>query len=115
MIKVRGAQFRRVLDRGGKAFAEVEVFTDQSRDPQMLAYFRAGSDGTYPLVRLMSNDADYEVDWFDNNLHSAFDDVTIPTFSTPDHLGITERDEFAAQIKAYPGIAEALDRNLNPT
>jgi hypothetical protein len=115
MIKVSEAQFRRVLDRGGKIYAEVEVFTNQHRDPQMLAYFRAGSDGSYPLIRLMSNDADYDADWFDNNLHSAFEDVTTPTFSTPDHLGRTEREEFAAQIMAYPGIAEALDRNLNPT
>lgn len=115
MIKVREAQFRRVLDRGGQNFAEVEVFTDQPRDSQLLAYLRSGPDASYSLVRLMSNDADYEVDWFDNNLHSAFEDVTTPTFSTPDHLGRTERDQFAAQIIAYPGIAEALDRNLNPS
>jgi hypothetical protein len=112
MMKVREAQFRRVLDRGGQAFAEVEVFTDHPRDPQLLAYFRVGKNGSYPLVRLISNDADSEIDWFDNNLHSAFEDVMKPMFTTPDHLVIDDKDEFAAQIMSYPGIAEALDRNL---
>ncbi|RED64078.1 hypothetical protein [Cohnella lupini] len=111
-MKVREAQFRRVLDRGGQPFGEVEVSTDHPRDPQMLAYFRATSDSEYALVNLISNDADYEVDWFDNSLHSAFEDVTKPLFSSPDHMSVNDRDEFAAQILAYPGIAEALDRNL---
>ncbi len=111
-MKVREAQFRRVFDRGGQPFAEVEVFTDHPRDPQMLSYFHAGPDGEYSLVKLISNDADYEADWFDNNLHSAFEDVMKPLFSSPDHLSVNDRDEFAAQILAYPGIAEALSRNL---
>lgn len=111
-MKVREAQFRRVLDRGGQQFAEVEVLTDHQRDPQMLAYFRAGRDGSYPLVRLITNDANYEVDWFDNNLHSAFEDVMRPLLSSPDHLGASDRDEFAAQILGYSGVSEALERNL---
>lgn len=114
MIEVREAQFRRVLERGGQRFAEVEVMTNQPRDRQMLAYFRVSPEGSYPLVRLMANDADYEVDWFDNNLHSAVEDVTASMISSPDPLGRTERDEFAAKIYAYPGIIEALDRNLRP-
>ncbi|QMV43776.1 hypothetical protein [Cohnella cholangitidis] len=114
MMKVREAQFRRVLDRGGQRFAEVEVSTDHQRDPQMLAYFRAGSDGSYPLVRVIANDANYEVDWFDNSLHSAFEDVMKPLFSSPDHLAADDRDEFAAQILAYTGVSDALERNLKP-
>jgi hypothetical protein len=112
MMKLREAQFRRTLDRGGRSLAEVEVFTDHPNDPQMLAYFRMGSEGDYPLVRLIANDADYEVDWFDNSLHSAFEDVMKPIFSSPDHLAVNDREEFAAQILAYPGIVEALERNL---
>jgi hypothetical protein len=112
MMKVREAHFRRVLDRGGQALAEVEVFTDHPQDPQMLAYFLVGLKGYYPLVKLISNDANHEIDWFDNNLHSAFEDVMKPMFTTPDHLGNNDRYEFAAQIMSYPGIAEALERHL---
>lgn len=112
MMKVREARFRRVLDRGGKPYAEVEVFTDQQRNPQMLAYFRAGEEGNYPLVKLMTNDADQEIDWFDNNMHFAFEEVTGEVFSSPDHLAITDRDYFASQILAYDGVSEELDRNL---
>ncbi|WP_239615170.1 hypothetical protein [Cohnella mopanensis] len=112
MVKVREAQFRRVLDRGGERFAEVEVFTDHQRDSQMLAYFRAGRNDSYPLVRLITNDADYGVDWFDNSFHSAFTDVMKPLLSSPDHLGEIDRDEFAVQILGYSGVSEALERNL---
>lgn len=114
MIKVQEAQFRRVLERGGQSFAEVEVFTDNSQRPQLLAYFRNGPNSTYTLTRLLTNDADREVDWFDNSLHSAFEDVTAPMLSSPDHLANDDRDEFVAQILSYDGIAEALARNMNP-
>lgn len=114
MLKVREARFRRVLDRGGRPYAEVEILTDHERDPQMLAYFRAGQEGTYPLVRLMTNDADSDIDWFDNNLHSAFEEVTASMFSSPDHLAANDRDLFAAQILAFQGISEELERNLSP-
>ncbi|TFE30665.1 hypothetical protein [Cohnella luojiensis] len=112
MTKVREAHFRRVLDRGGQPFAEVEVLTDHPRNPQMLAYFRTSQNGDYSLVKLISNDADYEIDWYENNLHSAFDDVMGTMLFTPDHIGESDRKEFVAQILAYPGIAEVLDRNL---
>ncbi len=112
MMKVREARFRRVLDRGGQPFAEVEVLTDHPRNPQLLAYFRQGRKGDYTLVKLISNDADYEIDWFENNLHSAFDNVMETMLSTPDHIGESDRNDFVAQILAYPGIAEVLDRNL---
>jgi hypothetical protein len=112
VMEVRQAQFRRVLDRGGQVFAEVEVLTDHQHGSQLLAYFRSGEDGSYPLVQLISNDADTEIDWFDNSQHTAFQDVTASTLSTPDHLGKVDRDQFASLILAYPGVAEALSRNL---
>lgn len=112
VMNVREAQFRRVLDRGGRIFAEVEVFTDHQHHAQLLAYFQAGEDGSYPLVRMISNDADTEIDWFDNSQHTAFQDVTASTFSTPDHMGIEDRDQFSSLILAYPGVVEALSQNF---
>jgi hypothetical protein len=114
LIKVQQAQFRRVLERGGHSFAEVEVITDNPQRSQLLAYFRNGPNSTYTLTRLLTNDADREVDWFDNSLHSAFEDVTAPMLSSPDHLANDDRDEFVAQILSCDGIEESLDRELNP-
>jgi hypothetical protein len=111
MTQVREAQFRRIVDRGGQAFAEVEVFTDHPRDPQMLAYFRMRKGGGFALLRVVANDADTEIDWFDNALHDAFVDVTDTLLSSPDHLGTDDRDSFASQILAYPGVSEALGRS----
>jgi hypothetical protein len=112
MLTVRQAAFRRVLEQGGETYAEVEVFTDNPRDPGLLAYFRAGSKD-YQLVRVMKNEADTEVDWYDNNLHDALEDVTITMFSGPSHAG-EDRNAFAERILVYDGIRETLERNLEP-
>jgi hypothetical protein len=114
MLKVREAQFRRVLDRLGQTYAEVEVFTDHNRNPQMLAYFRMGPDRSFLLVKVFSNNADQEIDWFENNLHSVFEDMTTQLFATPDHLAENDRGDFTAQILSYDGIIQALNRNLKP-
>lgn len=112
---IRKARYNRVLDRGGHRIAEVEVFTGHPRDPQFLAYFSVCSNGAYRLDNVLANDAETEIDWFDNSMHSAFSDVTPQIFSNPDHVGLFNHDEFTAQLLAHEGIKEALDRNLKRT
>ncbi|MFC5529315.1 hypothetical protein [Cohnella yongneupensis] len=112
MITVRDARYCRVLDRGGHRLAEVEVYTGHPRDPQLVAYFSVDSNGAFKLENVLTNDADAEIDWFDNNMHSAMYDVSPQIFSGPDHLGLFDRKDFAAQLLAREGVKEALERNL---
>ncbi|MFD0672941.1 hypothetical protein [Cohnella sp. GCM10027633] len=112
MMTVRDARYSRVLDRGGHRIAEVEVFTGHPRDPQFFAYFTVGADGSYKLANVLANDADAEIDWFDNNLHSAYADVGTQMFSGPDHLGLIDREQFTSRLLAMEGISEALGRHL---
>lgn len=112
MLTVREARFSRVLDRGGHRIAEVEVFTGHPRDPQFVAYIRAADDGSFKLANVLKNDADTEIDWFDNSLHNAYEDVGALMFSGPDHLGLIDREQFTSQLLEAEGISEALERHL---
>ncbi|GIO12551.1 hypothetical protein J19TS2_21060 [Cohnella xylanilytica] len=112
MMTIRHAAFRRILDRGSGRYAEVEVETDHSRSPHLLAYFRSEGGGRYQLVRVIANDADTEADWFDNSLHSAYEDVTTRMFAGPNHGAAEDRVEFGRRLVEYGDIREQLDRHL---
>lgn len=111
MLTVRQASFRGIRDAQGQRVAEVEVMTDNPGCASLLAYFREGPKG-YQLVRVLSNDAATEVDWYDNNLHEAFEDVTMKLFSGPSHGGGEDRNAFAAQVLDKDGIRADLDLHL---
>ncbi len=59
-------------------------------DPELLVYITANNqqDGQndYDMVRIIRNDADLELDWYDNNLHSAFEEVTDKAFTDSTHI-----------------------------
>lgn len=115
MDTIHEAKYRRILDREGQRIAEVEVHAGGEKDEQFLAYFCIGPNGNYQLTSVLANDADTEIDWFDNSLHSAKSDVTPQIFSTPDHVGLFNHDEFTARLLEQEGIKEALDRHLRRT
>ncbi|MCR2802594.1 hypothetical protein [Paenibacillus soyae] len=69
------ARVRGIVNRRGEACAEVEVQTNDPASPVVLAYYSRG--GAEPeLKEVLLNDADTELDWFDNNMHQAFTDLT---------------------------------------
>lgn len=105
---VRSATFRGMRDQNGLKLAEVEVQAGSPDDRPLLAYFRLGPKG-YQLVRVLENDAQTEVDWYDNDLHTAFRDVTTALFRGPGHEGGEDRNDFAAQVLETNGIRSALD------
>ncbi|WP_052476311.1 hypothetical protein [Cohnella kolymensis] len=109
MAGVVSAHFRKVAERGGQALAEVEVMTAHPQNPRLLAYFsRASEGGGYSLVQVLANNADYELDWYDNSMHTAFEDISGNAIGTAE-----DQAELAAEILAYDGISDALDRHLN--
>lgn len=111
MLTVRHAVFRGVREQGGQRLAEVEVSTGHPNDSSLLAYFRSGPKG-YQLVRVLSDEAGLETDWFDNRMHDAYEDVTMTMFAGPSHGGENDRNQFARQILEFDGIASDFDRHL---
>jgi hypothetical protein len=112
MLTVRQASFRRMLDIGGQTVAEVEVHTTHPHQPELLAYFRNGPKGIQ-LVRVVSNDADTEIDWYDNNMHEALADVTERLFSGPSHASNNDRNVFGTEVLETDGVRAELERHFS--
>lgn len=111
MLTVQQAAFRGIRDWGGQRLAEVEVKTGDPGLPELLVYFRQGPKG-YQLVRVLANDADTEVDWYDNDMHDAFRDVTMALLSGPDHHSAEDRQAFAERVLNQDGVRRELDMHF---
>ncbi|RIX50515.1 hypothetical protein D3P08_19715 [Paenibacillus nanensis] len=100
------AHVRGMVDRAGAACAEVEVRTDDAKAPVVLAYFT--SVGSEPALKeVLRNDADTDIDWFDNNMHQAFKAITDDAASSPesDHSAL---QRFGDRVLAMEGVRERI-------
>ncbi|MBB6633867.1 hypothetical protein [Cohnella thailandensis] len=114
MITIRNAEFRRILDRGGQRFAEVELDTNQASAPHLLAYFRKEGNGRYQLVRVIADDAKAKSDTDEPYVGAFADtlDVTSLLFAGPDHGALEDRIAFGYQILDFGDIRSQLDSQL---
>ncbi|MNW64101.1 hypothetical protein D3C74_423480 [compost metagenome] len=68
----------------------------------------------YEIVRILTNDADTATDWFDNNLHDAFQDVTVSAFTgsaimTPED----ERSKFQQELLIFGDLKKQLEAHFH--
>ncbi|WP_020615907.1 hypothetical protein [Paenibacillus daejeonensis] len=110
-MNVLRASLRRIVNRGGVICGEVEVKTDDPECPVMLAYMAPAYSDEYEMIAVLGNDADMEIDWYDNNLHDAFTDQT--TELLQDAGGSEGMESFKAQILASGVVREDLARELS--
>ncbi|RJE91076.1 hypothetical protein D3P07_03120 [Paenibacillus sp. 1011MAR3C5] len=106
-----GARVRGIVNRGGEPCAEVEVDTDSESAPVVLAYF-ANEGGKAVLRTVLSNDAERETDWFDNNLHQAFEDITAEASYADNEKG---RHSFQESVLAAAHIRQEVEATLADT
>ena len=110
-MNVLRASLRRIVNRGGVICGEVEVKTDDPESPVMLAYMAPAYSDEYEMIAVLGNDADMEIDWYDNNLHDAFIDQTMELLQ--DTGGSEGMEAFKAQILASGVVREDLARELS--
>lgn len=103
MEHIVDAKIRRLADMQGIPCAEVEAHT--SRGAELLAYIASdGSANGYRLLKIVRNDAHYETDWFDNNLHQAKQELT----------GVEQRERSLLQeVMAIEGLSADIDELLS--
>jgi|HigsolmetaAR203D_1030402.scaffolds.fasta_scaffold04172_4 hypothetical protein len=104
MWTVKQAKVRRMAQYGGEPVAEVEVVVAERPHP-LKVYMRPTEEG-YEVTRVLSNDADYELDWYDNDLHQAFEDLSASVLQTGGRDGSAA---FAGQIVSSGGVKKQLD------
>ncbi|AJY76012.1 hypothetical protein [Paenibacillus beijingensis] len=112
-MNVIEAHVRRSVERDGATCGEVEVHTDDPQCENVLAYFSNSGDNEFDLVSIVRNDADFLTDWFDNSMHTAFEEISMQWFenrNTKTDWG--RRETFKLQVLESGQVREYLHRLL---
>lgn len=114
MYYIKDAKIRRMMEYDGAPCAEVGVLPGVVSDPALLVYIVEDQrEEGYEIVRILTNDADTSTDWFDNNMHDAFKDVTSSAFTgsmimTPED----ERSKFQRELMTYGDLKKQLEQHF---
>lgn len=114
MYYIKDAKIRRMMEFDGAPCAEVGVLPGGANDPALLVYIVEDKrEEGYEIVRILTNDADISSDWFDNNMHEAFKDVTTSAFTgstlmTPE----AERSKFQRELLTFGDLKKQLEEHF---
>lgn len=112
-MNVLEAHVRRSVARDGVPCGEVEVHTDDPECKQVLAYFAKSGDNEYDVVYMLKNDADFLTDWYDNSMHTAFEEISAESFQNMNmKTGWDARESFKNQVLGSGRVREDLHRLL---
>ncbi|WP_340025453.1 hypothetical protein MHI24_09870 [Paenibacillus sp. FSL K6-1096] len=114
MYYIKDAKIRRMTEYDGAPCAEVGVLPGAVGDLPLLVYIVEDQreDG-YEIVRILTNDADTDTDWFDNNLHDAFQDVTVTGFTgSPVMSPEEERYKFQRELLIFGNLKRQLGEHF---
>lgn len=115
-MQVIEAHVRGAVQHGGIRCGEVEVTTDDAKAQVVLAYFSQSEDNDFDLQAIVRNEADTITDWFDNNMHHAFEDITISAFRNINmKTDWGARESFKVQVLSSGRVREELARLLEQT
>jgi len=110
---IQKAEFTRVIPSDGQWFGEAKVWPADGKGP-MLAWFGVTADGCLQLVKLIRKDEDLDLDWYDNDLHKAFEDITDRYFGREAELGPgCEHSEFEREVLDFESVKEDMIHRLN--
>jgi hypothetical protein len=108
MYKVKEAKLVRITERNDVRCADVEVQVAGMNDV-MMAEFRSSANHTLDMTHIYRKDVLQELDWYDNNLHQAFEDVTTDLFSqNGQKTDGGERESFKKQILEYGNLEQEI-------
>lgn len=81
-MRIKSARLMRATERNGRTTAEVEfalepgTLAEEEGASRYVAILEREGDRPYVLSKVMRNEADYELDWYENPEHTAYTDVT---------------------------------------
>lgn len=110
--QVKQAEFKRVLERNGRLCADVEVELEGDGG-KLVVLFEESEDNDLDMVMVLRKDAETAIDWYDNDLHAAYEDITVELFA--DREGQTHwgpRESFKEQILSFGSVREHIHRSL---
>lgn len=110
MYYIKDAKIRRMMEYDGAPCAEVGVLPGAVGDSALLVYIvEDRREEGYEIVRILTNDADLSSDWYDNNMHNAFEDVTESAFGNSTVMGPEEeRSRFQRELLIFGDLKKQL-------
>ncbi|WP_426452237.1 hypothetical protein ACP26L_09320 [Paenibacillus sp. S-38] len=113
MAGIKHAECKRIVERSDQLCADVEVHLE-GEEHALVALFTEAGDKEYDLVMILKNDADPAIDWYDNDLHAAYEDVTGVLFGGKQGgYGWSSKEEFKQAVLAYPGVRQQIRTQLD--
>lgn len=115
MYSIKDAKIRRMTDINGTPCAEVEVHPNTGTNTVILAYLALSAPlGGYDLMKVVRSNASLEHDWFDNSMHTAFEDATDAAFENST-VGTAEeeREQFKQQLLSHGVLKQQLNERFN--
>ncbi|GGH33743.1 hypothetical protein [Paenibacillus segetis] len=114
MYYIKEAKFRRMAEYNGVPCAEIQVSPGRVDDPDLFVYIARDHSGKgYEIVRMIRSDADLEIDWFNNDMHDAFAEVSEENFGDcgwPEPA--EQRKQFMENLLAGKDIITKLEQYL---
>ncbi len=97
MHRVREAKWRRNFEQDGKTYSEIEVRM-QGREEPLLATLEHAQNGSQ-LKSLVRVEADPLLDWYNNDLHQAYTDISAQLFDGADlETNWMEKEAFVNEL-----------------
>jgi hypothetical protein len=106
-LTVVDAVCKRVLERSDTLCADVEVKIAGEENPY-IAILTEANEKDYELSMLLKNDANRELDWYDNDLHAAYEDVTEKLLRDP-----ATKADFTEQVLTHGTVRADVRRMLS--
>jgi hypothetical protein len=101
MYKIKEAKLVRMTERNDIPCADVEVQVE-GRNDVLLAEFSPSKDNSLDMTHIYRKQASHELDWYDNNLHQAYQDVSTELFGeNGQETDWGAREDFKQQILGY--------------
>lgn len=111
MYAIKEAKIRRMTEVNGTPCAEIEVYPASGLESVVLAYLAPSARlGGYELVKVVRSDASLEHDWFDNSMHTAYEDATDEAFeNSVISTAEEEREQFKQQLLSTGTLIQQLN------
>ncbi|MEI7028006.1 hypothetical protein [Paenibacillus sp. y28] len=105
MLKIAHAAYVQTIRNHDRQYAEVKVVLEGMEHEEYLAYFKYNADhNTLELPFLTKNESSFEIDWFENSLHQAYQ---------PEGWLEQARSELYAKLLAYGDIRSRVEAALS--
>ncbi|MFS0837518.1 hypothetical protein [Paenibacillus sp. 1P03SA] len=121
MTNIKHARVTRITNHKDTQVADVE-FAVEGFDKPLLAKFEkpygaSAPDNTgeasFKLGPVYRNDADLALDWYNNNLHDAYEDITAELFYSSTNLYGLQKDQLEASLLEHGDVKRELEEGFS--